>query len=96
MRTQRPSRTARQVIALALVLAFLTGQSGVGADESAGSHFTHTLYLVRHGAYDYSEGGPRDRAWPRDRRCDSLKHFATSRISAPTRRLPVLRSRASR
>src|SRR5882762_2501113 len=30
------------------------------------------------------------------RRGDSLKHFATSCINAPTRRLPVLRSRASR
>jgi len=52
MRNQRRSRTARQVIALSLVLACLTGQSGVGAEQSAGTHFTHTLYLVRHGAYD--------------------------------------------
>jgi hypothetical protein len=52
MRNQRPSPTARQVIALSVVLACLTGLSRVGADESAGTHFTHTLYLVPHGAYD--------------------------------------------
>jgi serine/threonine-protein phosphatase PGAM5 len=52
MRNQRPSPTARQVIALSLVFACLTGQSRLGAAESAGTQFTHTFYLVRHGAYD--------------------------------------------
>ena len=52
MRNQWPSRAARQVTALSLVLVCLTGLSGAGADESAGTHFAHMLYLVRHGAYD--------------------------------------------
>lgn len=51
-RNQRPLPTARRFTAISLALVWLTGQAGVSADESAGTHFTHTLYLVRHSAYD--------------------------------------------
>src|ERR1700732_3338714 len=52
MRNPQASLTARQVVEFSLVLACLTGQSRVGADENAATHLAHTLYLVRHGAYD--------------------------------------------
>jgi broad specificity phosphatase PhoE len=49
---QRQSRTALHVIASSLLLPCLAGLSEVSAAENAETHFTHTLYLVRHGAYD--------------------------------------------
>jgi hypothetical protein len=30
----------------------LTAPTFAGADTAARNHFTHTLYLIRHGAYD--------------------------------------------
>jgi serine/threonine-protein phosphatase PGAM5 len=51
MQNQQPSPTALQVIAFSLNLVILvTGP--LRAAESAETHFTHTLYLVRHGAYE--------------------------------------------
>jgi serine/threonine-protein phosphatase PGAM5 len=62
MQSQRPSHTALKGIAFSLILVCLTGPH-VRAAESAETHFTHTLLLVRHGAYETpavqaSEDGP--------------------------------------
>jgi serine/threonine-protein phosphatase PGAM5 len=50
-RSSKSRYTALRSIAFSLILACLTGPQ-VRAVESAETHFTRTLFLVRHGAYD--------------------------------------------